>query len=168
MLNLYRYAPAAGASNWNIPSYVVWSRATTRPVVSSSVTSTQGSRIAVAASTAIPPTSPCACTGAATTRSAASRVMRIRWRSEECVLAREPAQCTLDRVVEHRVARHREPEVVDQPVLQPVDPAVHLQRLAAPPRVLHDRRATDVRGLLQHVQLAQPVNAVCVGHRARE
>src|SRR5712671_2222761 len=50
---------------------------------------------------------------------------------------------------------HRHPLVVQQAVLQVVDPAVDFQRLAALPRLLHGGALADVAHLLAHVQLAE-------------
>src|SRR5580700_5231304 len=49
----------------------------------------------------------------------------------------------------------REFEVAQAAVVQAVDPRVHAERLAARPRVAHDRRLTHVPRLLDGVQLAQ-------------
>ena len=57
-------------------------------------------------------------------------------------------------------------EVAEEPVLEPVDEAVHGEILATRPRVLDDRRLADVHHLLGDVQLAQPVQAsLIVGER---
>src|SRR5262249_20450183 len=69
---------------------------------------------------------------------------------------------------EHAVARHRQPEVAQAPVLEAVNPAVHRERLRAPPRVHHDRRPAHVGGLAQHVQLREPGRRLRVGGAARE
>ena len=49
--------------------------------------------------------------------------------------------------------------------MQPIDPAVHDDALAASPSVLHHRRLADVERLLEHVQLAQRLQSHrVVGH----
>ncbi len=50
-------------------------------------------------------------------------------------------------------------KVTHQSVLEPVHPAVHGQRLTAVPCVADDRRLADVGDLLDHVELAQAVDA---------
>src|SRR5688500_15589725 len=56
-----------------------------------------------------------------------------------------------------------EPEVVHAAVAQRVDPAVHGERLAARPRIAHDRGLADVGDLFEHVEFAQAVMAQCAG-----
>ena len=46
-----------------------------------------------------------------------------------------------------------------RPSLKSVDPAVHRELLPAAPRVLHDGGLADVGDLLDHVELAQPIDA---------
>ena len=66
-----------------------------------------------------------------------------------------------------RRCRASRPRSRTRPSSQAVDPGVQRQRLAAPPRVLHDRRARDVHHLLDHVELAEPVDARDLVGKAR-
>src|SRR5438309_12096468 len=50
-------------------------------------------------------------------------------------------------------------EMAEQPVLEPVNPAVDRERLAALPGVADDRRLTNVAHLLDHVQFAEDIDA---------
>ena len=56
--------------------------------------------------------------------------------------------------------RRRCAQIAHQAVLQSVDPAVHGELLSALPRVLHDGGLADVGHLLDHVELAQAVDAL--------
>ena len=56
--------------------------------------------------------------------------------------------------------RRADAEVAEKSVVEPVDDAVHGQLLSACPHVFDDRRLTDVHRLLDHVQLAEPVQAL--------
>src|SRR5690606_38238337 len=61
-------------------------------------------------------------------------------------------------LVQLRRAVHGDLQVLDQPVLQPVDPAMHRHRLPPLPGALHDGRVADVAYLALHVQLAEQVD----------
>src|SRR5216683_3981781 len=52
---------------------------------------------------------------------------------------------------------HRDGEIVQPPVMDAVDQPVHLEGLAAPPGLLHDRGVADIVDLLDDVDLAQDV-----------
>jgi hypothetical protein len=51
-------------------------------------------------------------------------------------------------------------QVVHQPGLDGIDPAVHLERLAATPGIAHEEVGGDILHLTHHVEFAQAVEAV--------
>ena len=51
-------------------------------------------------------------------------------------------------------------EIAQQSVAQRINPTVDGNRLAAAPRVAHNRRLADVSSLLDHVQLAESIGGV--------
>src|SRR5262249_9667688 len=57
-----------------------------------------------------------------------------------------------------RKARGRAVQVAQESVAQVVDPSMDGDGLFAAPRILHDRRLADVIDLIDHVQLAQPID----------
>src|SRR4030095_6058865 len=59
----------------------------------------------------------------------------------------------------------RHVEVAEQAVADVVDPAVHGELLAAAPGVAHDGGVADVADLLDHVELAEPREALAFGER---
>src|SRR6187455_2524975 len=62
-------------------------------------------------------------------------------------------------------ARSTDVEVPQEAVVEAVDDAVHREVVPASPRILDDRRLTDVGHLLDHVELAEAHGPLVVGER---
>src|SRR5262249_17931052 len=85
--------------------------------------------------------------------------------SEQRALRRPHAEAVA--LLELRLAAHAHPEVAQQAVREPVDPAVAGQLPAALPGAPDGSRAADVHHLLAHVELAQEGRLLfLVGERA--